>query len=219
MVSNHPMQHYSVAVTKPEKSLIARPMTWVAGLVVLAVIWTLVWLVLNNSRDKEVAAVAPAPSDVVSPSSESDPPEAPAPTPSVTDTVSTDSTYESACGLTGGSATMPTTSAPAVEWESVMDGLGYVPISAEHGPGEYSGDGAWTCFARTPMGAAIAAYVIAMRVDGVAENFEDAVIRGTMPGVGQTQKLSEGPPGAGGYEVIPKGFIIDRYTDDEATIT
>lgn len=202
-----------------EKSFVARPMTWAAGLIILAVIGTLIWLLLNNSRDEKSSAVSQAPSASAAPSSDASSSEAPTPAPSATDTLPTDSTYDSACGLNGGLTTMPTTTAPTIEWESVLDGLTYLPISAEHGPGNHSGDGAWTCFARTPMGAAIAAYTISMRVDGVASNFEDALTRGTMPGVGQTTKADQGPGGSGGYEVIPKGFVIDRYTNDEATIT
>ena len=205
-------------MSNTERSFFARPMTWAAGLILLAVLGTLIWLLVNSARGEEPAAdVSPVPATSAAPSSEASPSKEPTPEPTATADLPTDSTYDSACGLTGGLTTTPTTSAPAVEWEN-LNGW-YLPVSAEYGPGDHSGDGAWTCYARTPMGAVIAAYTISMRVDGLASNFEDAVTRGTMPGVGQTSMLAKGKTTLGTDTVVPRGFIVDRYTNDEATIT
>lgn len=121
-------------------------------------------------------------------------------------------TYDSACGLTGGTTEKPETAPEDVTWENV-DGW-YFPVSPSAGPGTGT-----SCFARTPTGALIAGYTISLLVDGLSDDFEQIVTEQTVPGVGQTARLAEGPMEKPTTVVVPKGFVLDRYTNDEATMT
>lgn len=124
----------------------------------------------------------------------------------------TPTTYDSACGLSGGTTELPDTAPADVKWQNV-DGW-YFPTSPSAGPGTGT-----SCFARTPTGALVAGYTISMLVDGLADDFETVVTEQTVPGVGQTTRLEQGPTERPTTVVVPRGFVLDRYTNDEATMT
>lgn len=121
-------------------------------------------------------------------------------------------TYDSACGLAGGSTELPSTAPEDVSWSNV-DGW-YFPASPSAGPGTGT-----SCFARTPTGAILAGYTISMLVDGLAEDFASVVTNQTVPGIGQTARLAEGASERPSTVVVPRGFVLDRYTNDEATVS
>jgi len=130
----------------------------------------------------------------------------------------TDSLYDSACGLKGGSTTVPTSAPTDLTWENVKGW--YLPVSVSAGPGRPDGAGAWTCFAHTPTGAVLAAYSIPIRLAGVAPNYADVLDRQTVPGVGQNALRGQGAPAiSSASPVIPRGFVVDSYTDTDATVT
>jgi hypothetical protein len=128
--------------------------------------------------------------------------------------------YDSACGLTGGSNATPTTT-PATQWQSVADGFGNdgwsAAITTAYGPGVRTPDGPWSCFARTPTGAAIAAYSIGLRIN-VAKDFSAVVKKQTATGPGQAALLAKGPSVTPGSPTIPAGFVIDSYTAQAAAV-
>jgi hypothetical protein len=125
------------------------------------------------------------------------------------------SAYDSACGLSGGSTQIPT-DAPPTTWNN-LNGW-YHAVSEAHGPGKRTENGPWSCFARTPMGAVMAAYTIPMRI-AMAENFTTVVQQQTVPGIGQTTLLAEGQPPMTASPAIALGFRVDAYTPSEATVS
>ncbi len=129
----------------------------------------------------------------------------------------TDSTYNSACGLSGGSTVIPSSAPADVKWES-EEGW-YFPVSESAGPENRAPKGPWSCFAQTPTGAVLAGYTIAMRVDGAAEFWEEVVKAQTVPGVAQQTRLEGGAPTPADTPTVPLGYLVDSYTNDAATVT
>lgn len=123
--------------------------------------------------------------------------------------------YESACGLIGGSTATPTT-APDVQWQN-LDG-NWLPISAAQGPGRRSTTGPWSCYARTPTGAVLAAWGIP--AGWTASNFAVAVRQQTVAGAGQAALLKQGPGTTpANQRPTPTGFKINAYDGQTATVT
>ncbi|HEX3827507.1 MAG TPA: hypothetical protein VHV82_09575 [Sporichthyaceae bacterium] len=124
--------------------------------------------------------------------------------------------YNSACGLAGGNAAAPS-AAPSINWQDF--GITSLPISAAYGPGRRSAAATWSCFARTPTGAVLAAWTIPFRT-AVAKDFA-AVVRGqTVPGPAQAALLKQGQaPHPLTDRVEPLGFKIVAYSPDAATVS
>jgi len=193
-----------------------RPRNLITTVVALVVLGIALWIVLGHA-DGNSNASAPAP---VSPSLAPTSPASGAtssPAPSFTASEPVGSNYDSACGLTGGTTTVPTDTPPGVAWQN--DGGYYFPVSQTSGPQTRPPHGPWSCFARTPTGAVIAAYTIAVRVS-VASDFKAVVTQQTVPGVGQAALLAQGQQRRGnGAVTVPRGFLVDSYTNDDATVT
>ena len=120
-------------------------------------------------------------------------------------------TAESACGLRGSDGTQGAVDA---SWEDVAGWA--LPISATDGPGMRDPRGAWSCYTRTESGAVLAAYIIAMRGGGLADDWQTVVREQTMPGPGQETLLGSVPNFSS--VTTPRGFDIAGYTDDRATV-
>lgn len=198
---------------------ILRPV--IIGVAVLAVAFAIVWLVVRGTGATDPASslvgptsppatVDPSPSGEVvpEPSETTSPPSEPTEAPDIAA-----STYDSACGLSGGSTELLQAAPEGVVWQNV-DGW-YFPVSETAGPGVDSR----SCFARTPAGSVLAVYTISMLVDGLADDFVTVVTEQTIPGVGQTARLATGAQERPTTVVVPKGFVLDRYTNDEATVS
>ncbi|MGQ0632490.1 MAG: hypothetical protein ACT4P1_15835 [Sporichthyaceae bacterium] len=180
------------------------PKTILAALVLIAIVAAGIWVI----TDDPTPTAAPATTA-----------QQPAPAGNAVSTLVpslSEASYDSACGLTGGSTQIPTSAEPGTEWRDI-DGF-QLPINAQHGPGKRSETGAWSCFARTPTGALLAAYTIPGRI-GTAKDFAAVVKNQTVPGVGQTALLRKGQSAPTSDPAVPFGFVIDRYTSDEATVT
>lgn len=120
---------------------------------------------------------------------------------------------ESGCGLPGTTGDS-TEGAARASWETV--GAYSLPVSATDGPGRRIESGPWSCFTRTRSGAVLAGITISLRVNGVAENWQDVAREQTMPGAGQDALLSKPLPNA---ELVSiRGFDISGYSPDRATI-
>lgn len=196
-----------------DRPLYRQPLALLSAVLVVALIASLSWIVLNRGDGTPSAAPAPATSSAP-PSAE---PAPSGPQPSATaSTTDAGKGVDSACGLRGGSTETPSGPMKGVDWQNV-DGW-YLPVSRSTGPGKRTSDGPWSCYARTPSGAVLAAYTIAMRIDGVAKDWESVVTEQSVPGVGQRARLATGPPTTS-EAVTPRGFKLDSYTDDAATIT
>jgi hypothetical protein len=123
--------------------------------------------------------------------------------------------YNSSCGLTGGNAVEPSV-APTADWQDV--GITSLPISTAYGPGQRSATASWSCFARTPSGAVLAAWTIPFRAD-VAKDFAGVVHRQTVPGPGQDALLKLGQVAHPLTDrVEPLGFKLVNYSPDAATV-
>ena len=170
-----------------------------------------VWLGGRGANHPEPAA-ATSWSPTSASSTITDPPPPAPTTPGPGDENTTPATYASACGLSGGTTELLTRAPSDVTWRN--DGGWYFPLSPSAGPGTGS-----SCFARTPAGALLAGYTISMLVDGLADDFARVVTDQTVPGVGQTVRLGQGALEKPTTVVIPKGFVLDRYTTDEATMS
>jgi hypothetical protein len=140
---------------------------------------------------------------------------APMPAPAPADGPALGSTYDSACGLSGGTSSAPA-SAPATDWQ-VSNGW-YLPVTTAYGPGRRSTNGPWSCFARTPYGAVLAAWTIADRVN-LARDFSAVVRQQVLPGTGQSSLLRHGQDHAQVMPPEPLGFRIDSYSNDAATVS
>lgn len=125
------------------------------------------------------------------------------------------STYDSACGLSGGTSSSPVT-APATDWQ-VSNGW-YLPVTTAYGPGRRSTNGPWTCFARTPYGAVLAGWTIPERIN-LARDFSAVVRQQVLPGTGQANLLRQGQNSAQVMPLEPLGFRIDSYSNDAATVS
>jgi hypothetical protein len=192
-----------------ETPFLRQPRTIGVAVVLLALLSALIWVVFASSHGSSNATppTTPAPATSNSPSS-STVPAAAVPPP-------LGSNYDSACGLAGGTTTTPTDTPPDVTWQNVSGW--YLPVSKSAGPGKRTANGPWSCFARTPTGAVLAAYTIALRA-AIAPDFNAVVTQQTVPGVGQDSLLKLGPPQQTSGVGIPKGFLVDSYTNDDATI-
>jgi hypothetical protein len=124
------------------------------------------------------------------------------------------SSYDSACGLTGGTSTTAS-SAPSTDWQ-VINGW-YLPVTTAYGPGRRSTTGPWSCFARTPYGAVLAAWTIPDRL-ALARDFSEVLRQQVLPGTGQANLLRAGRDDAAMIPAEPLGFRIEDYSNDSATI-
>lgn len=120
---------------------------------------------------------------------------------------------ESACGLRG-TLDDEATGAVTARWET--SGVVSLPVSSTDGPGHQIEAGPWSCYTRTPSGAVLAGITIALRADGVAENWQDVVRQQTIPGPGQDAALAG--PLAEGELVSLRGFDVAAYSPDRATV-
>lgn len=134
-------------------------------------------------------------------------------TPAPTATAVATASVESSCGLSG-TAGDSTSGATAATWE--MAGAYSLPVSGTDGPGRKVDAGSWSCFTHTPSGAVLAGITISLRVNGVAENWQDVAREQTMPGTGQDALLTNPLPNA--ELVTIRGFDIAGYSPDRATI-
>lgn len=125
--------------------------------------------------------------------------------------------YASACGLRGGAVDAPTGPIANTSW--VSDNGWSLPVTKQQGPGRRTANGPWSCYAQTPSGAVLAAYTIAMRIDGVASDWQAVVKQQTVPGVGQNSRLNSGRNVPENGVVTPKGFVLDSYSATNATVT
>lgn len=124
--------------------------------------------------------------------------------------------YKSACGLTGGDTKVPSNGMSGIEW--AHENAWALPVSEEHGPGKRTEGGPWSCFSQTPSGAILAAYTIAMRSEGVAEDWEKVVKSQTVKDQGQEARLASGPPSHDNGVTHPRGFRVEHYSPESATI-
>lgn len=188
-----------------------RPRNLITTVVAVVVLGIALWIVIGRVDSKSSAS----PPRSISPTSPL--PSTAVPSPTLSATKPIDSNYDSACGLTGGTTTVPTDSLPDITWQNVSGW--YLPSSKAAGPGKQTGDGPWSCFARTPTGAILAGYTIAIRL-GITPQFNAVATQQTVPGVGQDALRKQGPPKvAVAGAAIPKGFLVDSYTNDDATVT
>lgn len=204
-----------MADNEDEASIIQRPRTIIAAVVAVIVLGLVAWLVLGRGSDNSAASAPPISPSPTTTTSAGGGTLAGTPTPSASKPL--DSNYDSACGLKGGTTSVPTDTPLGVDWQNV--GGFYFPVSETAGPRARPPSGPWSCFARTPTGAVIAAYTIAVRVS-VAADFKAVVTQQTVPGVGQSALLAQGQQRPGnGATTIPRGFLVDSYTNDDATVT
>ncbi len=173
------------------------------GAVVLAVVVAgLTWVVVSRDGD-DAPATAPAPGS-------------PSPTSSVSPPTAGEA-YDSACGLKGGSTQIPTSEPADIKWTRI-EGWAF-PISASAGPGKRPATGPWSCFARTPMGAVLAAYTIDLRMAVVDDAGFDAIVEQQVsPGVGRDALVALGNQKPESI-TDTKGFIVESYTPDDAIIS
>ena len=122
-------------------------------------------------------------------------------------------TAESQCGLSG----TPGNEAVGASSATWTDVAGWaLPTSTTDGPGVRTEKGPWSCYARTPSGAVLAAYVIAMRGGGLADDWKTVVREQTMPGPGQDVLLGSVPNFSS--VTTPRGFVVAAYSPDRSTI-
>lgn len=119
---------------------------------------------------------------------------------------------ESSCGLPGtpGDGTQGATN---VTWTEVAGRP--LPTSSTDGPGRRTERGPWSCYTRTPSGAVLAGYVIALRIE-LADDRQAVIREQTIPGPGQEVLL--GAVANSGELVTPRGFDVAAYSRDRSTI-
>lgn len=124
--------------------------------------------------------------------------------------------YDSACGLTGGSTAEPTRG-PDVQWQN-LDG-NWLPVSTTQGPGKRETGGSWSCFARTPSGAVLAAQTISGAMYA-ADDYAAVVRKQTVPGTGQLAAIKAGQPRYDADQTAtPLGFALNSYATDGSVAT
>lgn len=102
-----------------------------------------------------------------------------------------------------------------LRWEA-KDGWTW-PVSDTYGPTQTK-DGFGVCFARSPLGAALAAVTI--NASGNAINARKAGELYGIPGIGLDLAMKDSPDGpVGGDPSTYAGFIVDSFTKDETSIT
>jgi len=196
-----------------ETPFLRRPQNIIIAALAVVVVVLALWMVLGRSNGP--ATTTPNTSPAVSPSVASTSTSGAPSTGTAGKPVA--SNYDSACGLSGGTTTVPTDTPPGVDWQN--EGGFYFPVSKTSGPGKRTTNGAWACFGRTPTGAVLAAYTISVRLS-VAQGFKAIATTQTVPGVGQDALLRQGQQRpAPGAVTVPRGFLVDSYTTDDATLT
>jgi len=201
-----------MAYDNDDTPFLRRPRNLSAAALVVVVVGVALWMVLGRSGGPSSTSPPAIVASKTSPASS-----AASPTPTTSARPPVGSNYDSACDLVGGTTTIPTGTPPDVTWQNVAGW--YFPISKSVGPGNRTGDGPWSCFGRTPTGAVLAASTIPWRVL-VAKNFPEVVRNQTVPGVGQDALLALGQPKWTADNVsIPRGFLVDSYSEDAATVT
>lgn len=179
--------------------------TIAAAIVLVGVVLLAAWLAFGRGSDDQSAS-----SPAASRAKEVEP------SPSTPVASDGKAAYDSACGLRGGS-TAPLTQTPTdVKWSS--ENGWRLPSSATQGPGKKESKGQWSCFGHTPTGAALAAYVIPIRM-ATAPDFRSVIKGQTVPGVGQSTLLSKGSPNDSASPFAPRGVVVDSYTGTEATVS
>lgn len=129
-----------------------------------------------------------------------------------TPTTATDT--EAPCGQFGTPGPEAKGATTGIKWD---DQTGWpLPISPTDGPAERVQGGTWSCYARTPSGAVVAAYVISMRASGLADDWIGVTRAQSVPGPGVEAHIAAGVPTAS--PVTPRGFQIAAYSDDRATV-
>ncbi|MFJ6419176.1 hypothetical protein [Paeniglutamicibacter sp. NPDC091659] len=130
-------------------------------------------------------------------------------------------TYESSCGLSGGSVDLPDKDfVNQIKWqESKGRKLG---VSKTAGPGRME-NGVWSCYARTPEGALLAMNNLTFQLGGLAESkaaWTQIATYQTVNETGTKALLADGMP------TIPqtndgeyRGIVIDGYTDNYADLS
>jgi hypothetical protein len=106
-----------------------------------------------------------------------------------------------------------------VTWRTLEAGH-RIPLSATQGPLRTEG-GVLRCFARTPMGAVLAAYIIPFMLQG--PDWQQVLNRQVVSGTGREilavrlERVAEAPmQRANGSGYV--GFALDRYTPDSAIV-
>lgn len=199
-----------------ETPFLRRPRNLIAAVVAVVIVAAALWMVLGRSDGTSNASPPTTPA-LTGATSAPAPASTSPPTPTETAARPVGSNYDSACGLTGGTTIVPTETPSDVRWQNVSGW--YFPISNSAGPSSRTNNGPWSCFGRTPTGAALAASTIPWRLL-VAGDFTQVVRNQTVPGVAQEALLALGRPKWTADDLtVPKGFLVDSYSQDAATVT
>jgi len=142
-----------MAYDDDETPFMRRPQNIIIAALAVVVVVLALWMVLGRSNAP--ATTTPPGSPSVASTSTSGPV-----TPTGTAGKPVGSNYDSACGLTGGTTTVPADTPPGVDWQN--EGGFYFPVSKTAGPGKRTTNGPWSCFGRAPTGAVLAAYTISV---------------------------------------------------------
>lgn len=116
-------------------------------------------------------------------------------------------------------STAPQSAPQDVEWRTLGTG-GRVPTSPSAGPLRYSGP-VWWCFARTPVGAAMAAHAIPSHMSSA--NWRTVAEEQLVPGQGrdrfvQQRALVSDSDTSGRATASYAGFRLSSYSKDAATV-
>ncbi|MFF4168559.1 hypothetical protein [Streptomyces sp. NPDC001744] len=124
------------------------------------------------------------------------------------------------CRTDDSDQTIPPKSPADLKWKVYQAEL--VPVSATAGPLQYDGP-VWSCFAHTPLGAALAVHSISTKMGG--SDWKAVVGRQFAPGTGtealkksRAAKKDENDPGAPGSNGTYVGFSMVTYDKDRATV-
>ena len=122
------------------------------------------------------------------------------------------------CRTDDADQSVPTETPDDVSWRNAGPTL--VPVSASAGPLHHTGP-VWSCYARTPMGAVLAAHVIPAQLQ--TRRWRTVVDQSVVDDAGRDAflKASEGQtftPLSPGQVAQPTGWQILTYTRDQATV-
>ncbi|MEF9915586.1 hypothetical protein RJT17_36575 [Streptomyces sp. P5-A9] len=124
------------------------------------------------------------------------------------------------CRTDDSSDAVPMTSPEGIKWR--MLGLVRVPVSAKAGPTHMDG-GLWWCFARTPLGAVLAAHIITSQM--TEKSWRTVLDRQIVAGQGRdiyefTRSIEPDTiRGSLSSSVgTPTGFAVTEYTDSQARV-
>ena len=141
----------------------------------------------------------------------------PAATPAPSASASAATVSASVCGLEAAQDSGSVAAAPPATWSLV--GTTAAPTIDGAGPGAVDTDGYRSCYARTPVGALLAASnLVAM---GSQPTLQEKVNRGSVaPGPGRDRALAQPPASAGptGVRVQIAGFRVLRYSGTSADV-